>query len=133
MATLPFELVAPERILYSGEVDAVVLPATDGDITVMPGHAPVMTTLKAGFLVISDHKGHGQRVLVRGGFADVNPSGLTVLAQRALPVEELTPDMLEREILHAEMAYDATNDQQKKHAAQEVIGQLREARAALNL
>ena len=132
MATLAFELVAPERILYSGDVNAVVLPATDGDITVMPGHAPVMTTLKAGLLVITDHTGHGQRVLVQGGFADVNPGGLTVLAQRALRVEELTPVIIEREFLQAEMAYDATNDQQKKLAAQEVVAQLREARAALN-
>jgi len=73
MATLQFELVAPERVLYSGPVDAVMLPATEGDMTVLPGHAPVMTALKTGFIVITDHKDHGTRVLVqtRGGDRDV--------------------------------------------------------------
>ena len=54
MATFHFELVSPERVLFSGEVDAVILPATEGDMTVLPGHAPVMTALKTGFLVITD-------------------------------------------------------------------------------
>src|ERR671917_1002777 len=110
MAGLSFELVAPERILFSGDVDAVVLPASEGDMTVMPGHEPVMTALKTGFLVITDRPGNGRRVLVRGGFADINQNGLTVLAERALPEEELTQDILDQEILTAEMHYDATNE-----------------------
>ena len=69
MATLHFELVAPERVLYSGEVEAVMLPGTEGDMTVLPGHAPVMTSLKTGFVVVTDRQNHGTRVLVRGGFA----------------------------------------------------------------
>lgn len=132
MATLTFELVSPERVIFSGDVDAVVLPASEGDMTILPGHAPVMTALKTGFLVITDRPGNGRRVLVRGGFADVNPSGLTVLAERALPVEEVTQDILDHEILQAEMAYDATNDPSAKHAAEAAIAQLREAKAALN-
>ena len=132
MATFSFELVAPERILYAGDVDAVMLPGSDGDMTVLPGHAPVMTTLKTGFLVITDHRGHGQRVLVRGGFADINPNGLTVLAERALPAEELTQEVLDREILQAEMAYDTSDDDAAKNAAQAAIVQLREAKATLN-
>jgi F-type H+-transporting ATPase subunit epsilon len=132
MAKLTFELVAPERIIFSGDVDAVVLPASEGDMTVLPGHAPLMTALKTGFLVITDTVGNGRRVLVRGGFADVNPSGLTVLAARALPEEEITPEILDKEILHAEMLYDATNNLSGKLAAEAAIAQLREARAALN-
>jgi F-type H+-transporting ATPase subunit epsilon len=132
MATLQFELVAPERVLYSGPVDAVMLPGTEGDMTVLPGHAPVMTALKTGFLVITDRPGNGRRVLVRGGFADVNQQGLTVLAERALPEEEITPEVLDREILQAEMAYDATHDQAARNAAEAAIAQLREAKAALN-
>ena len=132
MATLQFELVSPERVLFSGGVDAVVLPATEGDMTVLPGHAPVMTALKTGFLVITDRPGGGRRVLVRGGFADVGPRGLTVLAERALPQEEISQEVLDREILQAEMAYDATNDPAAKHAAEAAVAQLREAKAALN-
>jgi F-type H+-transporting ATPase subunit epsilon len=96
MATFSFELVAPERVLFSGDVDAVILPASEGDMTVMPGHEPMMTALKTGFLIITDRPGSGRRVLVRGGFADVNQRGLTVLAERALPEEEITPPRLRK-------------------------------------
>jgi F-type H+-transporting ATPase subunit epsilon len=132
MATFTFELVSPERVLFSGDVDAVVLPASEGDMTVLAGHSPVMTTLKTGFLVVTSTPGNGRRVLVRGGFADVNQNGLTVLAERALPEEELTQDILDQEILTAEMHYDATNEPAAKHAAESAIAQLREAKAALN-
>lgn len=132
MATFNFELVSPERVLFSGEVDAVVLPATEGDMTVLAGHSPVMTALKTGFLVVTSNPGNGRRVLVRGGLADVNQNGLTVLAERALPEEELTQDILDQEILTAEMHYDATNEPAAKHAAESAIAQLREAKAALN-
>jgi F-type H+-transporting ATPase subunit epsilon len=132
MATpFTFELVSPERVLFSGSVEAVVLPASEGDMTVLAGHAPTMTALKTGFLVITDNPGNGKRVLVRGGFADVNQNGLTVLAERALPAEELTNEVLDHEILQAEMAYDATNDPVAKHAAESAIAQLREAKEAL--
>jgi F-type H+-transporting ATPase subunit epsilon len=132
MATFSFELVAPERVLYSGDVDAVILPASEGEMTVLAGHAPVMTALKTGFIVITDRPGNGHRFLVRGGFADVNQRGLTVLAERALPEEEITQEVLDREILHAEMAVDATNDAAARNAAEATIVQLREAKAALN-
>jgi F-type H+-transporting ATPase subunit epsilon len=132
MATFTFELVSPERILFSGAVDAVVLPASEGDMTVLAGHAPMMTALKTGFLVIADTPGNGRRVLVRGGFADVNPRGLTVLAERALPEEEITQEVLDHEILQAEMHYDATTDIAARHAAESAIAQLREAKEALD-
>lgn len=132
MATFNFELVSPERVLFSGSVDAVVLPASDGDMTVLAGHAPMMTTLKTGFLVITSNPGNGRRILVRGGFADINQNGLTVLAERALPEEELTQEILDKEILQAEMAWDATTDPVAKHAAESAIAQLREAKVALN-
>jgi len=132
MATFTFELVSPERVLFSGAVDAVVLPAVEGDMTILAGHAPVMTALKTGFLVVTSNPGNGKRILIRGGFADVNQNGLTVLAERALPEEELTQEILDREILTAEMHYDATNDLAAKHAAEAAVAQLREAKAALN-
>ncbi len=132
MATFTFELVAPERVIFSGDVDAVVLPATEGDMTVLPGHAPMMTALKTGFLIITDRPGAGRRVLVRGGFADVNQTTLTVLAERALPEEEITQEIIDREIVQAEMAHDGTSDDEAKRAAAAAIVQLREARAALN-
>jgi F-type H+-transporting ATPase subunit epsilon len=131
MATLHFELVAPERVLYSGEVDAVMLPGTEGDMTVLPGHAPVMTGLKTGFVVITDRQDHGSRVLVRGGFAEINAEGVIVLAERALAAEELTPDSIDQEILTVEMQRDASHDHAVHDAANATIVQLQEARAAL--
>jgi len=131
MATLHFELVAPERVLFSGEVDAVMLPGTEGDMTVLPGHAPVMTSLKTGFVVVTDRQNHGTRVLVRGGFAEINAGGVIVLAERALDSAELTPESIDQEILTVEMQRDASHDEAFKDAANATIVQLQEARAAL--
>jgi F-type H+-transporting ATPase subunit epsilon len=131
MATLHFELVSPERVLFSGEVEAVMLPGTEGDMTVLPGHAPVMTALKTGVVIATNHRDNGERVLVRGGFAEVNAAGVIVLAERATPVQDLTAEMIDHEILQAEMMRDATEDFAAQQAADAAIVQLREVRGAL--
>ena len=85
MATFHFELVSPERVAFSGEVDQVDVPGAEGDFGVLAGHAPFMTTLKEGRVKAYD----GDETLVfevRGGFADVTPAGLTILAEYAAPV-----------------------------------------------
>lgn len=82
MAKLHFSLVAPERELFSGEVDQVIAPGTEGQFGVLAGHAPFMTTLAEGEVVVLD--GASRKVFaVRGGFADVTPAGLTILAEHA--------------------------------------------------
>ena len=82
MAKLHFSLVAPERELYSGDVDQVIAPGVEGQFGVLAGHAPFMTTLAEGHVTVLD--GSTRRVFaVRGGFADVTPAGLTILAQHA--------------------------------------------------
>ena len=131
MATFQFELVGPERILFSGPVEAVELPGTEGDMTVLPGHAPVLTALKTGVVVITERLDAGKRVLVRGGFADISATSVTVIAERASPVEELTPEIIERDIAAAELARDATTDPDAKLAQDAAIAQLREARETL--
>jgi F-type H+-transporting ATPase subunit epsilon len=131
MATLHFELVAPERVLYSGEVDAVMLPGSEGEMTVLPGHAPVMTGLKTGFVVITDRQNHGTRVLVRGGFAEINAGSVIVLAERALDPTELTPESIDQEILQVQMQRDSSHDDAVKDAANATLVQLQEARNAL--
>ena len=83
-----FDLVSPERLLMSEKVDQVVVPSSEGQFTVLSGHAPVMATLRPGVLEIS-HGGKDERIFVRGGFADVNAEGLTVLAEEAIPMTEL--------------------------------------------
>lgn len=133
MATMHFELVAPERVLFSGEVEAVLLPGAEGEMTVLPGHAPVLTTLKAGFVVVTGGAERGSRVLVRGGFAEINAAGVTVLAERATPAEELTTEIIERDILDLETRRDGSEDGAARESANTMIAQLREAQAALRL
>jgi F-type H+-transporting ATPase subunit epsilon len=131
MATLHFELVAPERVIFSGEVEAVMLPGTEGDMTVLPGHAPTMTALKAGFVVFTNHQNEGSRVFVRGGFAEIGASGVAVLAERATPIEDLTPEKLDQEIVDAGMMRDSSTDYAARQAADALIAQLEEAKGAL--
>ena len=84
MAKLHFSLVAPERELFSGEVDQVIAPGTEGQFGVLAGHAPFMSTLAEGQVTVLD--GATTRTFpVRGGFADIGPTAVTVLAERAAP------------------------------------------------
>lgn len=110
---LHFSLVSPERELYSGEVDQVDAPGSEGMFGVLPAHAPFMTTLKAGVVTIFD-AGAETRLFVRGGFADVTPQGLTILAEHALDladvdVAKLTSDLKDRN----EDLADAKDDAEK--------------------
>ncbi len=83
---LHFSLVSPEREVYVGEVDQVDAPGSEGDFGVLAGHAPFMTALREGFVTV--HEGeHLHRFEVQGGFADVSPAGLTILAERVRDAE----------------------------------------------
>ena len=88
--TMQFDLVSPERRLASLEVSAVQIPGADGDLTAMPGHAPVITNLRPGILKVESPSGNTDYV-VTGGFAEIG-EGLSVLAERALPLDELSQD-----------------------------------------
>jgi F-type H+-transporting ATPase subunit epsilon len=132
MAAFHFELVSPERLLFSGDVEAVAVPGTEGQFTVMKGHAATMSTLKPGIVEV-DRGSSKQRLFVRGGFADISASGLTILAEQAIPVEELDLARIEREIKNAqEDVADATGDEARRMAV-EKIAQLQEVKAALGL
>ncbi len=107
---LHFELVSPEKLLMSTDVDMVVVPGVDGDFGVLIQHAPVVSTLRTGILEV--HNGDTpERLLVRGGFAEVNPKGLTVLAEEATPLADVDRDALEAELKDAlEDVADAKDD-----------------------
>ncbi|HRK23989.1 MAG TPA: F0F1 ATP synthase subunit epsilon [Beijerinckiaceae bacterium] len=131
MASFNFELVSPERILFSGPVDQVVVPGEDGDMTILANHAPVMTTLRSGIVAVSADKGAARRLYVRGGFADVTASGLTILAEVAIPVEEISLDKLAGDMKNAEDDLrDAKTDETRKAAEMRLAG-LRAMQAAL--
>ncbi len=93
-----FELVSPERLLVSEKVTEVVIPATEGEMTVMANHAPTMTTIKPGVVAVKTAAGKTERYAVFGGFADILPSGCTLLAESAVHVDELDPTVLENRI-----------------------------------
>jgi len=92
-----FDLVSPERLLLSEMVNAVVIPASEGEMTVMANHAPTMTTIRPGIVSVRSASGKKDYV-VFAGFADILPSGCTLLAESAVPVEELDRDELTRRI-----------------------------------
>jgi F-type H+-transporting ATPase subunit epsilon len=86
--TFHFELVSPERVLMSEQVEQVVVPGADGDMAILPGHAPLISTLRPGVLDITVG-GASRKVFVKAGFAEVDPDRLTILAERASAVEDL--------------------------------------------
>lgn len=88
MATLHFELVSPEKLAYSGEVDQVDVPGLEGDFGVMAGHAPMIASVRPGILTITVNGKH-EKIIVLGGLAEVNDKGLTVLAETAMSVQDL--------------------------------------------
>lgn len=119
MATFPFELVSPERVLFSGEATQVVVPASEGEITVLANHAPFMSALRSGIVTIDN----GQRLFVRGGFADVSPAGLTVLAEQAVPLSEINVEKLAADIRNAEEDLrDAKADEARARAQVKLDG-----------
>jgi F-type H+-transporting ATPase subunit epsilon len=127
-----FELVSPERLLVSDEVEQVLVPGAEGDMTVLAYHAPVLTTLRPGLLDIGFPGGKSQRFFIRGGFAEVNPAGLTVLAETAIDLDELKAEQLVQAIKDAEEdVADLTEDARDR--AQTKLEHLRQVQATLHL
>ena len=102
--TMQFDLVSPERSLASLQVNAVQIPGADGDLTAMPNHAPLITTLRPGILTVESSQGT-EKYVVTGGFAEIG-EGLSVLAERALPAGEVTQEVLDSFVTDAANARD---------------------------
>lgn len=128
-----FELVSPERLLVSGEVEQVLVPGAEGDMTVLAHHAPVLTTLKPGVLDIGYPGGEHQRFFLRGGFAEVNPAGLIVLAETAIDLVELDSGQLAQAIKDAEEDVADASEDAARDRAQTRLEHLRQVQSALNL
>jgi F-type H+-transporting ATPase subunit epsilon len=101
MATFHFDLIAPDKILFSGEVDQVDVPGIDGDFGVLAEHAPMIVLLRPGVLTVMVG-GEEQRVVIFGGFAEISPQGLTVLADQATSLEDMDPALLATRIAETE-------------------------------
>ncbi len=126
-----FELVSPERLLFSEQVTAVVVPGSDGYFTVMAHHAPLMSTIRPGVVEATLASGGTKKIFVRGGFVDVAGSSFTLLAEQAMPVEELNADAIAAQIKDAEDDVTDARSDAKREAATLKLNQLKELKAAL--
>ena len=129
---LAFDLVSPEALLMSENVDMVTVPGADGDFGVMAGHAPVISTLRPGVVEITGAPGGPARIFVRGGFAEVTPAGLTVLAEEAIPLDQLDAAMLGQKIKDAEEDVADAKSDETRRLAQEQLDHLRQLQQGLH-
>ncbi len=131
MAVFPFELVSPENLVFSGDVQQVVVPGSEGDFAVGAGHAKLISSLRPGLIVITDAAGQVSRLYVRGGFADVSGTGMTILAERAVPAAEMTDGVFEAELKAAQADVAAAASDAARMRAAERLAQVGDVRKAL--
>ncbi|MDQ2079228.1 F0F1 ATP synthase subunit epsilon [Xanthobacteraceae bacterium Astr-EGSB] len=130
MATFHFDLVSPEKLLFSGDVTQVDVPGQEGDFGVFAGHAPFVAMMKPGVLTVYGD-GTRQRIVVQGGFAEVGPTGLTVLADDATPVEEIDSATLTQAIKDAEEDVSDAADPASLDTAKTRLEHLKTLKSAL--
>jgi F-type H+-transporting ATPase subunit epsilon len=120
-----FELVSPERLLFSADVDMVVVPGTEGDFGVMPGHSPFISTVRPGVLDVYDGgiapANLKSRIFVAGGFAETADSRLTVLAEEAVPLEDLSRGRAEARLADARRKLEGANTEEARVQAQRAV------------
>lgn len=128
-AKITFDLVSPEQLLLSEEADMVTIPGAEGELGVMAGHAPIITTLKPGVITVSGAP--AKKFIVFGGFAEINAEKITVLAEEAVPAEKFDAAALELRIAEATKAVSVTHSEADKTAKQFYLDNLQQLRSAL--
>ena len=129
-----FELVSPEKLLLSGAAEIVSVPGAEGDMGVLANHSPVMTSLRPGMVSAKMMDGSEEVFFVRGGFADVTPAGLTVLAEFAVAQKDMTREIYDEQIAKAQELYDAhhkAGELEKAANAQTFLHQLQTLEGAI--
>jgi F-type H+-transporting ATPase subunit epsilon len=126
---ITFDLVSPEKLLLSKAVDMVTVPGTEGYMGVMAGHASLVSTLRAGMIDMLDN-GHDTRFFIRGGFAEINATKITVLAEEAIPMGELDLAMLDQRIVDAQEDEIAAKTDADRTRAAQLVDDLRLVKAA---
>lgn len=129
--TMQFDLVSPERALASVQATAVQIPGAEGDMTAMPDHAPTVTTLRPGILSVEGPEG-ASSYAVTGGFAQINSEGTSVLAEKAIPVSEVTAADMDTLVALASEAVNTAAADSKDDAAK-TLADMQALRAALNV
>ena len=128
---LNFDLVSPQRLLRSGKVHMVVVPGSEGDFGVLAGHAPFMSTIRPGAIqVFAEADSTPERLFVDGGFAEVNETGLTILAEMAMPVEELDPEAVALDLNGAREALREARTDAERRLAERSIARFEAMQAA---
>ena len=123
--TFKFELVTPERMALSEDAAQVVVPGVEGEFTVLPGHAPVISALRPGIIDVTLPDARKTRIFVKGGFAEVDANHLTVLAERALDVEAMDAAAIAAELETAEADLASATDDAGRLAAASAVERLR--------
>ena len=126
MANFKFELVSPERILFSGDVVSVIIPAIEGEMTVLAGHAPLVATLKAGIVFVQTTNDNGKEFFVNGGLVEINGASTTILAEQGRFIEDVNAAVLDQEILTAETKLAGSHNDDEKKRLHDMLVQLRE-------
>lgn len=114
--TFRFDLVSPERVLVSEDVNEVIVPSNEGDFGMLPNHAPIIASLRPGALTVRGSGGE-QKYFVRGGLAEGGPEQLTILAQRAMPLDELDREQIAQEIQWAKEDVEDARDEDTRAQA----------------
>ena len=128
--TFKFELVSPERLLVSEEVESVVIPGADGEFTVLAQHAPMMTSIRPGVVTVIAN-GKSDRYVIFGGFADVMPESCTVLAEAATHVDDIDHASLESRIKDAREDLEDAQSDDHRQRAEEFLHQLTTLQGAI--
>lgn len=131
MATFQLEFVSPEKLLLSRPVEMAVIPAAEGEMGVLPGHSPMIVALRGGVITVTEAGQVSERLFVAGGFAEVTPARVTILADEATPVAQLSKADAERRIAECEKAYDEAAAEATPEKRDAAMARLLAARAML--
>ncbi len=126
-----FELVSPAKLLVSGEAHGVLIPGTEGYFQVLANHAPFMSTIMPGVVEVSMADGTNSKFVVFGGFADVSPHGLTILAEHAVNVKDVDPEDVARRLKDAQEDVADAKDDATRQKATEYLDQLTTLQGAI--
>ncbi|HWA90854.1 MAG TPA: F0F1 ATP synthase subunit epsilon [Rhizomicrobium sp.] len=129
-AKISFDLVSPERLLFSQAAEMVTIPGAEGEMGVMAGHMALISTLKPGVIDVKIEHGNHNRFFVSGGFAEVTAEKLTVLAEEAVPLEHLDEPTLKQRIIDAEEDIATAKSDAEMQRATEALSQYRRLLAA---
>jgi F-type H+-transporting ATPase subunit epsilon len=118
---IQFDLVSPERLLLSREVDMIIVPGTEGDLGVLPGHAPVISTLRPGVVEVVEESQDKRRIFVAGGFAEITPDRCIILAEEAVALADIERGAAEQELRLAQQDLADSADDAERQAAEKAV------------